>query len=230
MTQPGAWITVNAKYRTGKKFKKRVPAQLNKKNLQVNKTKTEKYTIKRNGKTDWKGCKYLSSLLDTEEDIKRKKNFSNSNLQQTEKYPGKQVNFNGNKTRILEVYIESVFLYNSELWILTKLLVKEIDIFQRGAIKNIFNIHWQDKITNVELYRRYKLKPWREVIKEHRMKWYGHHQRLNEKTPARLALKEAERKAKKPKGGQKLTYIKLIDKDLEEYNIPRCEAETLAQD
>ena len=62
------------------------------------------------------------------------------------------------------------------------------------------------------------------------MKWYGHLPRLNEKTPARLALTKAERKVKKSKGGQKLTWIKLIGKDLEEYKIPRCEAENLAQD
>ena len=62
------------------------------------------------------------------------------------------------------------------------------------------------------------------------MKWYGHFLRLNEKTPVRLALKQGESKVKKPKGGQKLVWMKLIDKDLEEYKIPRCEVETLAQD
>ena len=56
------------------------------------------------------------------------------------------------------------------------------------------------------------------------MKWYGHLLRLHEKTPARLALEEAERKVKKPKGGQKIMRMKLIDKDLEEYKMPRCEA------
>ena len=120
------------------------------------------------------------------------------------------------KIRILNVYIESFFLYNSEMCTLTKLLVKEIDIFQRGVIKKIFNLHWQDKITNVEFYRRYKLKSWSEVIKECRMKWYSHLLRLNEKTPARLVLKEAERKVKKPKGCQKLTWMTVIGKDLEE--------------
>ena len=64
----------------------------------------------------------------------------------------------------------------------------------------MFSILWKDKITNVELYRRYKLKPWSEVIKESRMKWYGHLLRLNEETPARLVLKEAARKINKPKG------------------------------
>ena len=62
------------------------------------------------------------------------------------------------------------------------------------------------------------------------MNWYGHLLRLNEKTPARLALKEAERNIEKSKRGQKLTWMKLIGQDLEEYKIPRCEAEILAQD
>ena len=41
------WVAGNAKHRT-EKIKERVPAQLNKKNLKVNKMKTEEYTIKRN--------------------------------------------------------------------------------------------------------------------------------------------------------------------------------------
>ena len=81
----------------------------------------------------------------------------------------------------------------------------------------------------MELYSRYKLKPWGKVIKECRMKWYGHLLRLNEKTPPILALKEAERKVKKPEGGQKLTCMKLFGKDLEEFKIPSCEAETLQE-
>ena len=39
------------------------------------------------------------------------------------------------KIRILKFYIESVFLYNLELWTLTKLLVNKIDIFQRGVCR-----------------------------------------------------------------------------------------------
>ena len=56
------------------------------------------------------------------------------------------------KIRILKVYIESIFLHNSELWTLNKLLAKEIDIFQIGVFKKNFNIHLQGKIPNVELY------------------------------------------------------------------------------
>ena len=91
------WVAVNAKHST-EKIMERVPAQLNKKNFHVNKTKTEEYTIKRNGQTDWKRCKYLGSLLDTE-DIKRRKALAIVTYNKTEKYSGKQVNINGNKNK-----------------------------------------------------------------------------------------------------------------------------------
>ena len=39
--------------------------------LHVNESKTERYNILRSREDAWKKCKYLGSLLDTEEDIKR---------------------------------------------------------------------------------------------------------------------------------------------------------------
>ena len=166
------WVAVNAK-QNRKKIKERDSAKLNKKNLHLNITKAEEYTIKRSGQTDWKRSKYLGSLLDTEEDMKRRKALAIATYKNLKNIQENKSTLMKTKIRILKVYIESVFLCNSELWTLTKLSVKVTDIFQRGVIKKIFNIHWQDKITNVKLYRRYKFKPWSEVIKEHRMKWYG---------------------------------------------------------
>ena len=128
---------MNAQHRT-EKIKERLPAWLNKKNLQVNKSKTEECTIKRNGQTDWKRCKYLGSLLDTEEDIKKRKTLAITTYTKLKNILESKSTSMTTKIRILKVYIESVFLYNSELWTLTKLLVKEIDIFQRGVIKKIF--------------------------------------------------------------------------------------------
>ena len=55
------------------KIKERVQAQLNKNYLQVHKTKTEEYAIKRNVQIDWKRGKYLGSPLDTKGDIKIRK-------------------------------------------------------------------------------------------------------------------------------------------------------------
>ena len=58
--------------------KKTVPPALKDRNLFVNKSKTEKYEVKRNGSEEWKKCKYVGSLLDTEHDITMQKELANN--------------------------------------------------------------------------------------------------------------------------------------------------------
>jgi hypothetical protein len=65
------WIGVNAAHKT-EHIKNKIPKKLAERNLQVNKDKTEEYIIERNSNT-WRKCKYLGSLLGTEEDLKRRK-------------------------------------------------------------------------------------------------------------------------------------------------------------
>ena len=43
--------------------------------------------------------------------------------------------------------------------------------------------------------------------------------RLPEETPAKAALREARKYAPKPRGGQKITWLKLVDKDFENVSI-----------
>ena len=43
--------------------------------------------------------------------------------------------------------------------------------------------------------------------------------RLPEETPAKAALREARRYVQKPRGGQKITWLKIIDKELENIKI-----------
>ena len=93
----------------------------------------------------------------------------------------------------------------------------------------MFNTNWTDNVTNAQLHKTYKLKPWSHVIKERRLRWYGHLLRLHDETPARKALKECERKLKKPKGGQKLTWIQLVKKDLKELNLTEEQAKVIAR-
>ena len=56
-----------------RKLRREVPSLLKDKNLQANDTKTEEHKVERGEDNSWKNCKYLGSLLDTEEDINRRK-------------------------------------------------------------------------------------------------------------------------------------------------------------
>ena len=54
-----------------------IPKQLENYNLTVNLQKTEQHTVQRLGTDDWKMCKYLGSLLDTEKDMDRRRSLAN---------------------------------------------------------------------------------------------------------------------------------------------------------
>ena len=208
-----SWITNHDD--TVLQLRKEVPSILKEKNLQTNVGKTEQHEVKRNGSNSWKKCKYLGSLLDTEHDISRRKILATTAYNQLKQiFESKKVQI-PTKVRLLKSHIESIFLYNSELWTLTKKLENTINVFQRNLLRKVLNIKWPNKISNKQLYERMKIDEWSKTIRERRLSWYGHLLRLPDNTPAKTALREAQRYVKKPRGGQKLTWIKMIEKDLE---------------
>ena len=123
---------------------------------------------------------------------------------------------------VFHALIESIFLYNSEVWTLTKGLECEIGVFQRKILRYILGIRYSARnirISNKDLCRIVGLKPWSSVIRLRRLSFFRHVCRLNESTPARIALPKALRPVKRPKRRGKTdlfnqwylrTYINLI--------------------
>ena len=64
-------------------------------------------------------------------------------------------------------------------------------------------------------------------IKIRRLKWIGHLMRLDDNTPAKIALEEFQRKVKKPRGKQKTTWVKCANEDLSSLNLPPLESAEL---
>ncbi|KAK4308135.1 hypothetical protein Pmani_020165 [Petrolisthes manimaculis] len=69
------WAASNNNYKLEKE-KSTAIHQLEQRGLQVNQAKTEEYIITRRGDDKWRKCKVLGSLLDTNEDIKRRKSLT----------------------------------------------------------------------------------------------------------------------------------------------------------
>lgn len=187
---------------------------LRERNLTVNISKTEKHHIRRNGNTSWKKCKYLGSLLDTEQDITRRKVLSMASFNKFKDVFNSDSISHETKLKTFRAFIASVFLYNSELWTVTKSLEGNIDAFHRRLLRSILGIKWPKKITNKELYKKTKETAWSIAITRRRIRWTGHLLRLPAETPAKQALTEAIRKYKLPRGGQRATWLKKVNKDL----------------
>ena len=68
-----SWIGISCPEKISQ-IKARTPTLLAQRNLHINHTKTEEYSVNIESKEgDWRKCKYLGSLLDTSCDIRRRK-------------------------------------------------------------------------------------------------------------------------------------------------------------
>ena len=179
----------------------------------MNEAKTEEYVIKSGGKDDWKTCKYLGSMLDSEKDINRQKQLSMASFHKY-KYilQSKKLSLEV-RICLFNAYVTSIFMYNSEIWTLTKKMEEDINIFQRKLLRKILKIRWPHVISNEELYSRTSESNWSEVIKQRRLRWLGHLLRLPIDSPARVALNEFNIKCKRKRGRSKLTWIELVNND-----------------
>ncbi len=86
-------------------------------------------------------------------------------------------------------------------------------------MRKILNIIWFDKIRNEDMYEKCGVKEFSKIVTERRLIWYGYLLRLPNNTAAKRAPNEARREVKNPKGGQKLIWLKLVDRDLENVSV-----------
>ena len=202
-------------------IEKEIPKILTDRNLFINQSKTERFKISKKGNNDWKKCKYVGSLLGTKEDIARRICITNNAYSSLKTiFNNKHVCLNL-KLRIFSALLESIFLYNSEVWGLDKTLEHKVDTFQRRLLRNILGIKWTkgNWISNTNLHNKTNQIEWSRKIAHRRLRFLGHVARLHENTPAKIALQEALRETKKPQGRPKTTLLSVIKKQLNSINI-----------
>jgi hypothetical protein len=195
-----------------------MPEMLLEEGLFINKSKTERFRISRTSDTKWRSCKYLGSLLGTEEDIKRRKGLVYDTCNTFEKIINSNQVSEAVRLRMYKAYIESIFLYNSELWTLTKTLENTIDSFQRRILRKVIHVMWPRTINNKELYERTHMTPWSIKVSKRRLSWLGHLLRLPTETPAREALQTYIIAAKRPIGRPKTTWMSVILNDINSHS------------
>ena len=172
-----------------------------------------------NTSPNWKSCRLLGSLLDTQADFERRKTIARNSMKLlTHIYNSKIINIQL-KIRTFNAYTASIFLFNTELWSTPKTLEDKINSFQRNLLRKAIGIHWPRKITNEELEKLTKQENWNITILKRRLNWLGHLMRLDEETPARLALRQALKESRRPVGRPPHTWLKQIQEDLLTINI-----------
>ena len=118
-----------------------MPEMLKENNLYINPMKTEKYTISRTSNSSWKKkCKLFGSLLDSDKDIICRKGLAIDSFKTLENIFKSRHISEVIQLRIFKAYIESIFLYNSEIWALTKSPEDKIDSSNEDCCDKLFEL------------------------------------------------------------------------------------------
>ena len=136
--------------------------------------KKQKNSPLRETEETWRKCKLLGRLLDTEEDVKRRKVLAINLVNSMKEIVFGDISIEV-KVYSFIWYVSSVFLYNLEPWTLTKTLENTIDSFQRRLLRiAVLNVKWVNIATNDTVYAVTRQIPWSQVITRRELSWFGH--------------------------------------------------------
>ena len=135
------------------------------------------------------------------------------------------------KLRIFHALVEPIFLYNAHLWTLDAAKRESINSFQRKQYRFVLNIRWPRKISSAKLQDTVRCINWTFKTDMARLRWLGHLFRLPKNSPAAIALEEAGRETKRPRGRMRSTWIQKAKQQLlEMMDLTWEQAQTTAAD
>ena len=161
-----------------------LPQFLMKRNFTCNETKTETYSITRDGDNTYKTCRFLGSLLDTTEDFKRRKTLAMNSMRTYDPvWKNRNVSI-FTKLRIFDSLITPIMLHNSHVWTINETIKGKINAYQRRLLRKLLNIRWPRKILNDQLKASTDYIEWTKTIETARIRWIGQLLQMPANTPA----------------------------------------------
>ena len=114
------------------------------------------------------------------------------------------------KLKFFRACIESILIYNSETWTLTRALEIKIDGLYTKLLRRVFNVRWRDHVSNTDLYGQLPLLS--QTIRQRRLRFAGHCIRA-ENQPVTNLLFWSPSNGKRGQGAGIKTFPKLLRED-----------------
>ena len=108
----------------------------------------------------------------------------------------------------------SSLLNGAETWTNYRAQVKKLHAFLIRQLKNIMDIVWQDKTTNVEILRRANLPSMADILIEKNLRWLGHVQRMEPERLPRQLLYSQLHDGKRNQGHPRLRYKDVVKRNM----------------
>ena len=133
------------------------------------------------------------------------------------------------KLRIFKINVKSVLLYGSETWKQTKEKEHDLQVFVNKCLRQILQIRWPDKISNIELWERTNQLPIIDTIRKRKWKWIGHILRRQNSNITKNAL-DWNPQGKRRRGRPSTTWRRTIEAELKACQLTWAEAKRAAKD
>ena len=132
-------------------------------------------------------------MLDTGEDIKRRKILAVTAGNQLKIIFDNKTLTPEKKMKAFGAYVEPIFLYNCKIWtIIPSQSVKAINTFQWGLLRTyVLNVKWPNIVKNEGIYRKTAATEWNNIIRKRRLKWFGKVIRADKSRPVRRGFNYA---------------------------------------
>ena len=107
--------------------------------------------------------------MDTESDINRRKGLTISTMKTLELLLRSHTVTIKTKLNLFKADVQSIFLYNSELWTITKTIADKIDSFQWKLLRQLMGVRYLKIVKNTELYEKTGVEKWSSIVKNRRL-------------------------------------------------------------
>ena len=120
--------------------------------------------------------------------------------------------------RVYSTCVRSAMLHASETWPVTKPCLQRLQRNDRAMIRQICNVKPQDTATirSIELPARLGIENLDLILKERRLRWYGHVERSNGAVKTAFDIQV---NGKRGPGRPKMTWKQLTERDRREWKL-----------
>ena len=100
------------------------------------------------------------------------------------------------KMRVFRTMVMSVLLYGAETWSVTKKEIRKLTIFQMRCLRDIVGVTLWHRHRNSDILRETGEPPVEDQLRQKRLQWFGHMQRMPEHRVQKQVLRAAQKERK----------------------------------
>ena len=123
------------------------------------------------------------------------------------------------KIKLYMIVIRPVLLYGAECWSVRK---NEEEIFEKTEmrmLRRIKGVTLRDKVKSVDIRKELGVTSIQENVREMRLRWYGHMQRMQKKKNEMRAVVDMRVPGKRPRGRPRGRWMDCVRRDMQALRI-----------